>query len=160
MVGCQLSEVQLWSGTSLGNGAWLLVSSGQEAAPPQKVLLDWWFRGAGDVQHIMGISSSASSVTQSCRTCAIPAECWGQLYAIPDIPRQGVQRSDTPYQPLEQNLEIMLVHMSLRSLLVALLRNVPNTQKPSQTAASRDASKKRVPSELSRLRKSFLQGLD
>lgn len=35
-----------------------------------------------------------------------------------------------PYKPLGQNLEIMLAHMSLRSLLVALLRNVPNTQKP------------------------------
>lgn len=35
-----------------------------------------------------------------------------------------------PNKPLGQNLEIMLAHMSLRSLLVALLRNVPNTQKP------------------------------
>lgn len=72
--------------------AWSLVSTWQEAAPPQKALLGWWFRGAGDVQHIVGISSSASSVTQSCGTCATPAErllCWEQLYAIPDIPGQG-----------------------------------------------------------------------
>lgn len=162
-VRCQLSEVQLWTGTSLGDGAWLLVSTWQEAAPPQKALLGWQSRGAGDVQHTMSTSSSAGSVTQSCGTHAIPAErllCWGQLYAIPDIPGQGVQRSDRPYKSLGQNLEIMLARMSLRSLLVALLRNVPNTQKPPQTAASRDAPKKRVPSQLSRLRKSFLQGLD
>lgn len=115
------------------------------------------------MQHIVGISSSATSVSQSCGTYARPAErllCWGQLYAIPDIPGQGVQRSDTPYKPLGQNPEIMLARMSLRSLLVALLKNVPNTQKPPQPAASRDAPKKRVPSQLSRLRKSFLQGLD
>lgn len=58
------------------------------------------------------------------------------------------------------HLQIMLAYMSLRSLFVALLRNVPNTQKPPQAAASRDAPKKHVPSQLSRLRKSFLQGLD
>lgn len=139
-----------WSGAScqkcscgVGHHLGMECGTWQEAAPPQKALLGWWFRGAGDVQHIMSISSSASSVTQTCGTCAIPAErllCWRQLYAIP---RQGVQRSDMSYKPLGQ---IMLAHMSLRSLFVALLRNVPNTQKPPQPAASRDAPKKRVPS--------------
>lgn len=42
----------------------------------------------------------------------------------------------------------------------SLLRDVPNTQKPSQLTASRDAPEERVSLQLSRLRKSFLQGLD
>lgn len=44
--------------------------------------------------------------------------------------------------------------------LWSLLRDVPNSQKPSQLTILRDAPEECVSLQLSRLRKSFLQGLD
>lgn len=76
------------------------------------------------------------------------------------VPGHGIQRSDVPYLLPGRHSEITPVCMSLRSLLGVLLRDVPNTWEPSQPAASKDAPEEHVPSQLSRLRKSFLQGLD
>lgn len=110
------------------------------------------------MQHIVGISPNNGGVTQSCGTHAMPEDrllCRvGSVLSLP-VPGQGVQRRDVPYLLLGQRPEITPACMSFRSLLGALLKDVPNTWD-----ASRDAPEERVPSQLSRLRKSFLQGLD